>query len=447
MKRFAQASAEQFEDLERHAREACVRFFDVELPQGANPNRGMIGFEVDQATGAASLLVERGVHYAGDSQELAEWFRHGEKVCRNFGELQEWILGNVCSAIRANGSTASPPTILPVTELTDLSAVMAGRNTPKQLTYVTPDEIVSQLSETVRGQAAAITELSRRVSRHLARTDAARPLTVMAIGPTGTGKTKTAETLASVLRELESSENRYNYLRIDCSELTESHRVSQLLGAPPGYVGHGQGAQLIDQLAADGRTLVLFDEIEKAHADVLKVLLNAIDCGRLTGSSGRAIDARRAIFYFTTNLESEGILSEVALRNGFDRSECVQHVCRSRLHAAGLKPELIGRITTFLLFQHLTPDVRAEVAALTIARVGREYGLQVERIEPETIVSILALEKTRDFGARPIEFLIDNELGDEFAKAAQAGITGATCVHGSGPYIVQPLPLPQPNEQ
>jgi Cdc48 subfamily AAA family protein len=443
MKRFAQASDAQFADLERRAINGCVRFFDVELPLGAIPNRAMIGFEVDPATRCASLLVQRGVHYTGPSHEVAEWLGHGEKVCPNFAALQQWILTQVCSEFPTTHGVERPRAPLPAHQLTDLNAVTTSARNRNIQSYVPPGEIVRRLSSRVCGQIAALTELSGRVSRHLARISPQRPLTLMAIGPTGTGKTKTAETLPSVLHEIDGAGGGYAYLRVDCSELTESHRVSQLLGAPPGYVGHTDGAQLIDQLAANPRTVVLFDEIEKAHADVLKVLLNAIDCGRFSSSArhgnGHVVDARRAIFYFTANLECERILTELHARSAFAKSEIVEQVCRGKLRAAGLKPEFVGRITSFLVFQPLTADVRAEIAVLSIVRIAEEYGLRVERVAPEAIVSLLSLGKADDFGARPIEFLVDNLMGDIFAQAAAAGITAPLEIAGAGPFICNPI--------
>src|SRR5207247_6603809 len=122
--------------------------------------------------------------------------------------------------------------------------------------YVSEQDVFVKLMAHVRGQDGALHELSRRVSRHWARTSPRRPLTLLAIGTTGVGKTKTAETLPSVLRELDLASGGYAYLRIDCSELREAHRVSQLLGAPQGYIGYNDGAQLIDQLVANPKTIV-----------------------------------------------------------------------------------------------------------------------------------------------------------------------------------------------
>ncbi|MDQ3181832.1 MAG: AAA family ATPase [Acidobacteriota bacterium] len=159
------------------------------------------------------------------------------------------------------------------------------------------------------------TRLSSRVSRHLARSNPRRPTTVFAVGPTGVGKTQTAETLARSLSRLMPNRQNFHFLRLDMSEYQERHRVSQLLGAPQGYIGYGEGAQLLDALAMYPRCVVLFDEIEKAHPDILRTLMNAMDAGRISSphqnNGNRQIDCRKAIFCFTSNLESSGILQEL----------------------------------------------------------------------------------------------------------------------------------------
>jgi ATP-dependent Clp protease ATP-binding subunit ClpB len=244
--------------------------------------------------------------------------------------------------------------------------------------------------------------------------------------------------LPSMLRELDPEGAGFAYLRIDCSELREAHRVSQLLGSPAGYIGYGDGAQLIDQLVANPKAIILFDEIEKAHPDVLKVLMNAIDCGRLSSPARRGntreVDCRRAIFYFTTNLDSQNVLHELETRDAFDKPEIVDQVCRDRLRAAGIAPELAGRINSFLVFRSLAQETKAEILVLSIVRVAEEYGLRVQRVSPELVVALLALAKADGFGARPLEFLIDDKLGEAFAKVAAARMKGPIEVRGGPPF-------------
>lgn len=448
MKMFISGTEQQFEDLRRRATGACVRFRDAELPPGASPKRGMVGLEIDAHTGTATLLVQRGVRYSGPSSEIAEWLRHGEKLFPSFELLREWFVsdlaesfnsGNTMEVVRAVASAAP----LPAGDLTNLEAVKASMTGASAPHYVGEKEIFAKLSPHIRGQDAALRELSRRVSRHWARTAPRRPLTLLAIGHTGVGKTKTAETLPSILRELDPGGAGFAYLRIDCSELREAHRVSQLLGSPAGYIGYGDGAQLIDQLVANPKAIILFDEIEKAHSDVLKVLMNAIDCGRLSSPARRGntreVDCRRAIFYFTTNLDSENVLSELEIRDAFEKPEIVDQVCRDRLRAAGIAPELAGRINSFLVFRPLAQETKAEILVLSIARVAQEYGVRVERVAPELVVGLLALAKSDGFGARPLEFLIDDRLGGAFAQAAATKMKCPLEARGGPPFECVPL--------
>ena len=265
--------------------------------------------------------------------------------------------------------------------------------------------------------------MSGAVCRHLARRSPRRPTTVFAVGPTGVGKTRTAESVPPALRAVAPKSAEYGYLRLDMAEYQERHRVSQLIGSPQGYVGYGDGAQLVDRLRDNPKTIVLFDEIEKAHPDVLRCLMNAMDAGRLSTAAGttagREIDCRFALFFFTSNLDSKGTLDDLEQRSGFDQPVIVDEVCRRRLRAAGVPPEITGRIGSFLVYRPLTHETRAEILTLAIARVGKEYGVQVANIEPEVVAAILNQSPSDGFGARPDEYIADAFLGAAFAESAR----------------------------
>ena len=130
------------------------------------------------------------------------------------------------------------------------------------------------------------------------------------------------------------------------NEYQEAHRVSKLLGAPQGYIGHGEGSQLLDTLRANPRTIILFDEIEKAHSAILRVLMNAMDAGRISGTSqssvGREVDCCKAIFLFTSNLNANDLLEEIQIRQAFGNRPIEDEICRRRLHASGIAPEIVG---------------------------------------------------------------------------------------------------------
>jgi ATP-dependent Clp protease ATP-binding subunit ClpA len=267
-------------------------------------------------------------------------------------------------------------------------------------------------------------------------------VSLFAVGPTGVGKTKTAEALPAALKSLYQDAADFGALRLDMGEYQEAHRISQLLGSPQGYVGYGDGAQLVDALALNPRTIVLFDEIDKAHPDILRALMNAMDAGRLSSArptaTGREIDCRQAVFFFTSNFDAAGILKDLEERAAFAQPAVVDEVCRRRLRAAGVAPELVGRVGTFLAFRPLSPETRAEIVALAVATVGREYGVTVARIDPGVIVTVLASTQRQAFGARPDEYLVDELLGDAFARAAQLRHPGPFEILEGPPVVCVP---------
>lgn len=439
MRQFICGSDSAFANLERRACHACVVFPDQEMPPGAVPSRARVGFEIQPSDSAVLLLVDRGITYDGTNSTVSDWLAAGEKRFSSFGQLRDWIQNELGACYQVELAEV-PPLAAPITplrpeKLTDLVAVQKLLQ-PTGPLYLDEDKLFREMRNYVRGQDEALLTLARAVSRQVARCRPSRPATLFAVGPTGVGKTRTAESLPLALRTLDSNGAGYGYVRLDMAEYQERYRVSQLLGAPQGYIGYGEGSQLVDSLVASPKTIVLFDEIEKAHADVLRTLMNLMDAGRLSSAAatacGREIDCRHAIFLFTSNLDVSGILGDLEMREGFGKPQVVDAVCRNRLRAAGIKPELIGRIGHFLVFRPLTAHTLSEIVSMALARVAREYGLQVARIDPALIVRILDQIRCDDFGARPYEYLVDDILGHAFAQAVM--------MHGRSPVELRAGP-------
>lgn len=436
MRQFLAGNNTMFRDLEERARYGCIRFRALELPPGCDPNRADIGFEVDAESGAAKLLIKRGVRYGGENRAVGDWLQAGEKPFASFLDLTNWIQSVLTLAggpriplqtqVEGNGAP-----------LTDMDAVRQGIRDIHQPLYLDQDVFFNQLRQDVRGQDEALKGIAAVISRHLARRQPARPAVIFAVGPSGVGKTRTAELTAKALGECSNENNDYRFLRLDMTEYQEAHRVSQLIGAPQGYVGHGDGSQLVDALRANPRTIVLFDEIEKAHPAILRVLMNAMDAGRLSTASsspqGREIDCRHAVFMFTSNLDAKEILDELEHRTAFGNQAVEDEVCRRRLHTGGIAPEIVGRIGRFLVFRPLSPEIRAEIMTISIAEVAEEYGLRVSYVEPEIIVNLVQSIRSQSFGVRPERFLIDSLLGEAFAKATKQGVNTPVIVAGP-PY-------------
>ncbi len=415
MKKFINGLDTAFQDLEERAKCACIRFSAQELPSNCSPGQADIGFEINPDSGKAKLWVSKGIRYQGRNSQIRRWLADGLKEFASFKELNDWIRGPISEEFRLNAH----PQPVNSSAITDLPAVHQAMNEINQPLYLDEDKIISLLAKQVRGQDQALKSLSGVIARHTARRKPNRPAVVFAIGPTGVGKTRTAESLAEVLREMGTE---YAFLRLDMTEYQETHRVSQLIGSPQGYIGHGEGSQLVDALRANPKTVILFDEIEKAHPSILKVLMNAMDAGRLStasrSSGGHQVDCRSAVFFFTSNLEATEILNELTNRKAVNNRAVEDEICRRRLKTNGLAPEIVGRIGRFLVFFPLSAQIRAEIVAISITEVAGEYGLEISYIEPTVIIDILKKVGSQNFGVRPERFLIDELLGGIFAKTA-----------------------------
>jgi ATP-dependent Clp protease ATP-binding subunit ClpA len=328
-----------------------------------------------------------------------------------------------------------------VEPLTDFEAVSVRLN-PKRAAYLDETEVFNRLARHVRGQDAALHSLVSQTCRHLAKPNPTRPAVFFAIGETGVGKTHSAQTLAQVLSEMGNDQAHCGFVRLDMAEYQEGNRISQLTGSPQGYVGFGEGSQLVDALRANPKTVVLFDEIEKAHPSILRALMGIMDAGRLStaakANGSREIDCRSALVIFTSNLEANGVINELEQRNAFGQTDVEDEVCRRRLKAAAISPEIVGRIGRFLVFRALSADARAEIVTLAVADVAREYGLEVQRIEPAVVVSILEAIRSQGFGVRPERYQIDELLGGKFAQLAATGVRRPIVVKGP-PFECVPL--------
>lgn len=404
-----------------------VDFTDQPMPEGAHPSRASVAVIVDKSRKFIALRVRPRVHCDSASEEVRQWLRHTECRFPNPEVACRWVTANLLPIYKLPTSSADGGAYRQASfngSLTDVNAVQRFRSHPKNHgAHFEVDDIARELGREVYGQDHVLPMLAERVVRHLARRSPRRPCTLWFAGPTGVGKTRTAELLPHVIKNLAPEGHDYAYLRLDMSEFGEAHRRSQLLGAPQGYVGHGEGAQLTDALAANPRHLVLFDEIEKAHPTILETLMNAMDAGRLStpaqnASGSRAIDCCQAVFIFTSNLENESLVDEATRQDAFDNPTLIDKLCRHSLQSIGIAPELIGRIGGFLLFKPLSELAKAQVVAHAVRNIGEEYGVRIQYVDPAVVAAILDQTSCHSFGARPYEYMTDSLLGGILAKAA-----------------------------
>ena len=271
----------------------------------------------------------------------------------------------------------------------------------------------SELGKRLVGQARAVQAVSDAVRRSRAGiSDPDRPTgSFLFLGPTGVGKTELAKALAEFLFDDERA-----VVRIDMSEYSEKHSVARLVGAPPGYVGYEAGGQLTEAVRRRPYSVILLDEVEKAHQEVFDILLQVLDDGRLTDGQGRTVDFRNTILILTSNLGSSEIANQ-ALDEATKR-ETVMAVVRTTF-----KPEFLNRLDDIILFDALSTEELAEIVDLQVAALARRLAERrlTLNVTPAAREWLALTGFDPVFGARPLRRLVQSAIGDQLAHALLAG--------------------------
>ena len=268
------------------------------------------------------------------------------------------------------------------------------------------------LHERIVGQDKAVDLVSDAVVRARAGIkDPNRPIgSFLFLGPTGVGKTELAKSLASTLFDSEK-----HMIRIDMSEYMEKHSVSRLIGAPPGYVGHDEGGQLTESVRRNPYSVILLDEIEKAHTDVFNVLLQILDEGRLTDSQGRSVDFKNTIIIMTSNIGSQILLENV--KDSGVITEDTEKAVMDSLNAY-FKPEILNRMDDIVLFKPLSEEdmshiVDKIIAQLNIRLMDQRLSIDVSDKAKQWLGSE-AYEP--QFGARPLKRFVQRQIETPLAR-------------------------------
>ena len=273
------------------------------------------------------------------------------------------------------------------------------------------------LHRRVIGQEEAVTAVAEAIQRSRAGiADPNRPIgSFLFLGPTGVGKTELAKTLAQALFDDEQ-----NMVRIDMSEYMEKFAVSRLIGAPPGYVGYEEGGQLTEAVRRRPYSVVLFDEVEKAHPDVFNILLQVLDDGRITDSQGRVVDFKNTIIILTSNLGSEylltGIDAEGRIRE--DVKEAVNGLLRR-----SFRPEFLNRLDEIVFYKPLTRADIGRIIDLQIAQLNRRLEAQQLRVEVTERAKDFIVAESYDpaYGARPLRRYVRHTIETKLSKLLLAG--------------------------
>lgn len=352
----------------------------------------------------------------------AEWEVAGRIQNQDIPTVEKEIVEAEAAEARGAGQGAEGPATAPMIsekvgtdEIAEVVSAWTGVPTGRLLEGETAKLLRMEevLGERLIGQKAAVQAVSDAVRRSRAGVaDPDRPTgSFLFLGPTGVGKTELAKSLADFLFDDERA-----MVRIDMSEYGEKHSVARLVGAPPGYVGYEEGGQLTEAVRRRPYSVILLDEVEKAHPEVFDLLLQVLDDGRLTDGQGRTVDFRSTILVLTSNLGSQ-FLVDPGLDDSAKR-EAVMTAVR-----AAFKPEFLNRLDEVVLFD-----------ALTLAELGSIVDLQIQHLAQRLADRRLTLEVTEAarewlaiegfdpaYGARPLRRLVQREIGDRLARLLLAG--------------------------
>ena len=276
--------------------------------------------------------------------------------------------------------------------------------------------LADELHKRVIGQDEGVTKVTEAIIRSKAGIkDPAKPIgSFMFLGPTGVGKTELAKTLAEALFDDEN-----NMVRLDMSEYMEKYSVSRLIGAPPGYVGYDEGGQLTEAVRRKPYSVVLFDEVEKAHPDVFNVLLQVLDDGRITDSQGRTVDFKNTIIIMTSNLGSSYLLDGID-DNGNIKQEAEDMVMADLRNS--FRPEFLNRLDEIIMFKPLTKDNIGGIIKLLMADLNKRLEDKEIKVELSPAAEEYIIENGYEpaYGARPLRRFIQKHVETLAAKCILA---------------------------
>ncbi len=366
--------------------------------------------------------IKEQIEQAKIASEMAERRGELEKAAElRYGKLP--ALEKQFADLKAKGSAKEGALLSQEVSEEDIAEVVS-KKTGVPVTKLVESEgqklvrMEERLASRVIGQKAALEAVSNAVRRSRAGLrEAHRPIgSFLFLGPTGVGKTETAKALAEFLFDSEAA-----MVRIDMSEYMEKHSVARLIGAPPGYVGYEEGGTLTEAIRRKPYSVILLDEMEKAHPDVFNLFLQILDDGRVTDSQGRTVNFSNTLIIMTSNLGSQVILGE---KNPVIRDSKIQELVRT-----SLKPELVNRIDEIVVFHQLEKTDLDQIITLHVSKLNsqlRDRGIEIT-LSQDAKARLLEEGYDPDFGARPMKRVFQKRIQDRLAvELLKGNLRGST---------------------
>ena len=358
---------------------------------------------------------------AGDIEKVREEKANKEALCKELEKQEK----------KAKSASGRKVPVIGESEIADVVAgwtkIPVNRLTENEAARL--QKLESVLQKRVIGQEEAVTAVSKAVRRgRVGLKDPKRPIgSFLFLGPTGVGKTEVSKALAEAVFGKEDA-----MIRVDMSEYMEKHSVSKLIGSPPGYVGHEDGGQLSEKVRRNPFSVVLFDEIEKAHPDVFNVLLQVLDEGHITDSQGRKVDFKNTIIIMTSNAGAQAIIEpkRLGFGNKEDEKQDHQKMKDSVMEEVKriFKPEFLNRIDETIVFRALNKEDMKQIVTIMVKELQKRCKEQLNiELNVTSAAKVFIVEKSfdRKYGARPLKRKIQDEIEDRLSEEIIRGVVKA----------------------
>lgn len=408
MREFVYGSDAQFSMLDQQLNDGmCHVFSECRLPDFCTPRQARLGFEKGQD--GYVMYIDKGVQADGRNRDFKQLLERGEVRFICLEDMVEFFrsLKPLFEDSRAAERGGGEPVPKPPENVVDREKLRELEQEEKRPRSVRPEQIAGPLKEKVFGQDEAIDALAEKIIINRMR-KVNKLLSVMLLGPTATGKSMTARSLAEVLSEIYKT--RYGYIEISGSEFVGEHTVHRFLGAPPGYVGHGNKT-ILDPVRKNPHHVIVINEIEKANQKLLESLMEAIDTGILgMADNSEPINLNQSILLFTSNIKID--MEQYAAASEFEKAE----MCRDAYTEHCKRPEISGKIGNFLAFCPLDGDAMTNIIIGSVAEELDNYGLRLKRIDERLMHEFKKRAQMTRYGARAIKELVSTSLGKRLLR-------------------------------